>query len=367
MGKAHGHAYHTVHSMFPDCPKPRMKVIVGRDRAHAERMAELFGWEEVSTNWEEVVRRADIDAVDVSVHGALHAPVAIAAAQAGKHVLCEKPLANTLAEAQAMLDAVRKAGVVHAIQFNYRRVPAVVLARQIIDEGRIGEIRHFRAVYLQDWAMGDVPAVWRFTKSEAGSGSLGDLGAHIIDLCHYLAGDVAEVSGALETFQKERKAIEGGGSVPVTVDDAALVIGRLSNGALASFEATRFAPGRKNHNRFEINGSKGSLWFDLEDLNELHFYSLDDPAHLRGFRNISVTERAAHPYMANWWPEGHIIGWEHSHTHMIHDFLQGVAKGESPRPNFEDGVKCQAVLDAVERAASSRKWETVSAGAARAR
>ncbi len=362
MGKAHSHSYRTVAAMFPDCPRPRLKVICGRDRAHAETMAVRFGWEEVSTSWEEVVKRKDIDAVDVSVHGAMHAPIAIAAAQAGKHVLCEKPLANTLGEAQAMLAAVKKAGVAHAVQFNYRRVPAVVLARQLLDEDRLGSLHHFHARYLQDWAMSpELPALWRFEKKEAGSGTLGDLGAHIIDLCHYLAGDVTEVSGLLETFIKERPALDGKGRMPVTVDDAAIFIARLNNGALASFEATRFAPGRKNFNTFEISGSRGSLVFNLEQLNELDFYSVDDPPHARGFRKILATAGAVHPYVSAWWPEGHIIGWEHSHTHMIHDFLQGIARGESPRPNFEDGVKCQAVLDAVERAAASRRWESVSA------
>lgn len=361
MGKAHSHSYRTVHSIFPECPKPRMRVICGRDRAHAETMAARFGWEEVSTSWEETVKRKDIDAVDVSVHGELHAPVAIAAAQAGKHVLCEKPLANNLAEAKAMLDAVKKAGVVNAVQFNYRRVPAVMLARQLIEEGRLGQLHHFRARYLQDWAMStELPAVWRFDKKQAGSGTLGDLGAHIIDLCHALAGEVTEVAGLLETFIKERPALDGKGRKPVTVDDAAIFIGRLNNGAIASFEATRFAPGRKNHNAFEINGSKGSLAFNLEQLNELWFYTTDDPPHARGFRDVMVTHGPAHPYVANWWPDGHIIGWEHSHTHMIHDFLQGIAKGQSPHPDFEDGVKCQAVLDAVERAAASKRWEKVT-------
>ncbi len=360
MGKAHGHSYHTVASMFPECPKPRMRVICGRDRAGAEAMAKRFGWEEVSTDWEEVVRRKDIDAVDISTPGDLHAPIAIAAAQNGKHILCEKPLANNLAEARAMTEAVRKAGVVNVVQFNYRRVPAIVLARQVIEEGRLGKILHFRARYLQDWAMSeDLPALWRFDKNAAGTGTLGDLGAHIVDLCHYLAGDVTEVCGLLETFIKDRPALDGKGRKPVTVDDAALFIGRLKGGAVAAFEATRFAPGRKNFNAFEVNGTKGSLAFNMEQLNELELYSADDPPHARGFRNILVTSGNVHPYVANWWPEGHIIGWEHSHTHMIHDFLQGIAKGQSPHPTFEDGLKCQAVLDAVERAVASRRWEAV--------
>ncbi len=361
MGKAHSHSYRTVSAIFPDAPRPRMKVIVGRDRARAEAMAQRFGWEEVSTDWEEVIRRPDIDAVDVSVHGAMHAPISIAAARAGKHVLCEKPLANTLTEAREMLAAVRDAGVVNAVQFNYRRVPAVILSRQLVEEGRLGQIHHFRGKYLQDWPMSpEFPAVWRFDKKQAGSGTLGDLGAHIVDLCHYLVGDVVEVSGLLETFVKQRPTPDGRGQAPVTVDDAALFVARLSNGAVASFEATRFAPGRKNYNFFEINGSRGSLYFNLEQLNEVHYYSSDDPADTRGFRTVIVTSGSEHPYVGNWWPEGHIIGWEHSHTHMIHDFLVGIAKGESPRPNFEDGVKCQAVLDAVERSAQSRRWETVT-------
>ena len=361
MGKAHSHSYRTVAAIFPECPRPRMKVICGRDRAHAETMAARFGWEEVSTSWEEVVKRKDIDAVDISTHQALHAPIAIAAAEAGKHVLCEKPLAGTLADAQAMLSAVRKARVVNAVQYNYRRVPAIVLARQLIEEGRLGRLHHFHARYLQQWAMSpELPALWRFDKKEAGSGALGDLGAHIVDLCHYLAGDVTEVAGLLETFVKERPALDGKGKVPVTVDDAVVFIGRLDNGALASFEATRFGLGRKNYSTFEISGSRGSLAFNLEQLNEVHFYSLDDPPHARGFHTILTTDGPVHPYVGNWWPEGHVIGWEHSHTHTILDFLQGIAKGESPHPDFEDGVKCQAVLDAVERAATSRRWEKVS-------
>ena len=360
MGKAHSHSYRTVAAFFPECPRPRMKVICGRDRAHAETMAASFGWEEVSTSWEEVVKRKDIDALDISVHGALHAPIAIAAAEAGKHVLCEKPLANTLTEAQAMLAAVRKAGVVNVVEFNYRGLPAVVLARQLIQEGRLGQLHHFHARYLQEWAMApEVPASWRFLKEGTGAGALGDLGAHIVDLCHYLAGDVTEVAAMLETFRKERPAMDGKGSVPVTVDDAAVFIGRLHNGVLGSFEASRFGLGRKNYNAFEINGSRGSLAFNLERLNEVQFYSLDDPPHARGFHTILTTNNEAHPYVANWWPEGHVLGWEHSHTHCIRDFLLGIARGESPHPDFADGVKCQAVLDAVQRAAASRRWEQV--------
>jgi len=359
MGRAHSHAYRTVASMFPECPRPRLKLICGRDRGRAEALAARFGWEEVSTSWEEAVRRAGVDLVDVSVPGALHAPVSIAAARAGKHVLCEKPLANSLAEAQAMLAAVREAGVRHMVQFNYRRVPAVALARQMLDEGQLGTLYHYRARYLQEWGVyPQVRAPWKLDKEQAGSGALGDLGSHAIDLCRYLAGEIREVTGMTETFVKERQATGGSAAVRVTVDDAALFLARLENGALASFETTRLAPGRKNHNFFEINGSRGSLYFDLERLNELNFYSLDDPPGRRGFRNLLATA-PQHPYAASWWPDGHLLGWEHSHTHAIRDFLVAIGQGQLPRPNFEDGVKCQAVLDAVARSVASRRWEAV--------
>jgi len=359
MGRAHSHAYRNVASMFPECPRPRLKLICGRDRGRAEALAARFGWEEVSTSWEEAVRHAGVDLVDVSVPGALHAPVSIAAARAGKHVLCEKPLANSLEEARAMLAAVRQAGVRHMVQFNYRRVPAVALARQMLDEGQLGTLYHYRARYLQEWGVHpQVRAPWKLDKEQAGSGALGDLGSHMIDLCRYLAGEIREVTGMTETFVKERQATGGSATVRVTVDDAALFLARLDNGALASFETTRLAPGRKNHNFFEINGSRGSLYFDLERLNELNFYSLDDPPGRRGFRNLLATA-PQHPYAASWWPDGHLLGWEHSHTHAIRDFLVAIGQGQLPRPNFEDGVKCQAVLDAVARSVASRRWEAV--------
>jgi predicted dehydrogenase len=378
MGRAHSHAYRSVASMFPECPRPRLKLICGRDRERAEALAARFGWEEVSTSWEEAVGRAGVDLVDVSVPGALHAPVSIAAARAGKHVLCEKPLANSLEEARAMLAAVREAGVLHMVQFNYRRVPAVALARQMLDEGQLGTLYHYRARYFQEWGVyPQVRAPWKLDREQAGSGALGDLGSHMIDLCRYLAGEIREVTGMTETFVKERPGSAGvppagpaakadaggtpalpGAVIKVTVDDAALFLARLENGALASFETTRLAAGRKNHNFFEINGSRGSLYFDLERLNELNFYSLDDPPGRRGFRNLLATS-PQHPYAASWWPDGHLLGWEHSHTHAIRDFLMAIGQGQLPRPNFEDGVKCQAVLDAVARSVASRRWEAV--------
>jgi predicted dehydrogenase len=298
--------------------------------------------------------------------------MAVAAAQAGKHVLCEKPLGNTGAEAREMLDAVTRAKVVHGIVFNYRRVPAVMLAKQLVESGRLGRIYHFRARYLQDWLVDPhSPRGWRMDKTKAGSGALGDLGAHIVDLCRYLVGEVAEVTAMLQTFIKERPlpAVETGGAwgntagtemAPVTVDDAALFLAKIEGGVVGSFEATRFAAGRRNHNAFEVNGSKGSVAFNLERMNELEYYNREDPPEVRGFRTILATEPGHHAYAANWWPPGHIIGYEHTHTHIVYEFLKGVAKGESPQPNFFDGWRNNMILDAVERSAASGKWEVTS-------
>jgi len=305
--------------------------------------------------------------VDVSTPGNTLAPIAIAAAENGKHVFCEKPLANTLAEARQMQAAVEKAGVVGMVNFNYRRVPAVQFAKKLIDDGRIGQIYHWRAVYLQDWIMDpNFALVWRLDKSIAGSGTLGDLGAHIIDLARMLVGEITAVTGLTETFIKQRPvlggtdsglgATAGEGMAEVTVDDAALFLTRFANGAVGSFEVTRFANGRLNYNSFEINGSKGSIVFNLERLNELNVLFSDDAPDVKGFRNVIVTDGAAHPYVGAWWPAGHIIGWEHTFTHGIYDLMNGIAVGKSPHADFEDGLRCQAVLDAVEKSAGSGSW-----------
>jgi predicted dehydrogenase len=368
MGRAHSNAYRQVAHFFPDLAlRPVMKVLAGRDEAAVREAAGQLGWQEVETDWRRLVARDDVGLVDISTPGDTHAPIAIAAAESGKHVLCEKPLANTLPEARQMLEAVRRAGVVGMVNFNYRRVPAIQLAKRLIDEGRIGQIYHWRAVYLQDWIMDpNFPLVWRLQKDAAGAGALGDLGAHIVDLARLLIGEIAEVSGLATTFIKQRPlegapsgglAAKGRGpaTAEVTVDDAALFLARFENGAVGSFEATRFAKGRANYNSFEINGSKGSIVFDLHRMNELSVFFDDDQGDVRGFRNILVTE-AAHPYLSAWWPAGHIIGWEHTFTHTIHDLLQGIATGAAPAATFEDGLRCQAVLDAVERSAGSRGW-----------
>ncbi|KAA0228966.1 Gfo/Idh/MocA family oxidoreductase [Fimbriimonadia bacterium ATM] len=366
MGKAHSNAYRQAPRFFDLDWEPELAVICGRSEGPLRAAAEKFGWAEVETDWRRLVEREDVDLIDVSTPGHMHAPIAIAAAQNGKAVWCEKPLANTLDEAMQMRDAVANAKVPHALFHNYRFAPATALAKKMIDNGDLGRIYHFRAVYLQDWiADPNFPLVWRLEKQFAGSGAHGDINAHIIDLARLLVGEIAEVSGHLETFVKQRPKLAAvddrlGGVASkemgdVTVDDAAMFLARFQNGALGTFEATRFAVGRKNHNRFEINGSKGSLVFNLERMNELEYYSAEDPEDLRGFRCIQATD-ASHPYCANWWPVGHIIGYEHTFVHLVADGLSKMAKGENPSPDFEDGLRNQRVLDAVERSSASRSW-----------
>jgi predicted dehydrogenase len=337
-----------------------LKVICGRTRGSVEAAAREYGWDEASTDWEEVVARKDIDLVDVCTPGDMHAPIAIAAARAGKAVLCEKPLANTVAEADRMLAAVEKARVLHMICHNYRRAPAVMLARQLIDEGKLGEIRHYRGTYLQDWnADPKLPMRWRLDKTKAGSGALGDLAAHSIDLARFLVGEIADVSGDLKTFVTERP-LPGNSRKKgtVTVDDASAALVRFESGAIGTIEATRMALGRKNYNRFEINGSRGSLAFDLERMNELEVYLGSDPPAERGFKRVLVTE-PVHPYFKAWWPAGHIIGYEHTFIHTVFDLLEAMADKRQPTPSFVDGVKNQRVLAAIEKSAQSRRWVNV--------
>ena len=366
MGRAHSNAYRQVTPVFRPRLTPRMKVICGRSPEAVAKAATTFGWDEAASDWRQVVARPDIDLVDVSTPGDSHAEIAIAAARAGKAVLCEKPLANSVAEAEAMLAAVRRAGVVHMICHNYRRAPAVMLAKQIIDAGQIGEIRHYRGTYLQDWIVDpEFPMTWRFDRRKAGSGALGDIAAHSIDLARFLVGEITDVAGDLKTFIKERPDGRGRRS-KVTVDDAAASLVRFANGATGTIEATRLAPGRKNFNRFEINGSGGSVAFNLERMNELEVYFESDPPHLRGFRTILVTE-SSHPYVRPWWPPGHIIGYEHTFVHTIYDLLEAIADGKSPKPDFEDGVRNQRVLAAIETASKSRRWEKVRPQAVRPR
>ena len=371
MGKAHSNAWRQVGYFFdlPVCPV--LKALCARDtKARLQEDARRLGWQEVEPDWRRLIARPDIQVVDICTRNDLHAPMAIAAARAGKHVICEKPLARNLAEARQMLAAVQRAGVKHLCNFNYRQAPALQLAKQIISQGRIGEIYHFRAQYLQDWIVDPgFPMVWRLQRTKAGSGAHGDLNAHLIDLAHFLVGEIAQVCGEMKTFIKERPLQAGGEGAwgararrgrmgRVTVDDAALFLARFANGALGSFEATRFAPGRKNFNHIEINGSKGSLSWNLERMNELEFFSRDDPPHLQGWRTILATE-GVHPYMSAWWPPGHIIGYEHTFTHAIYSFLCALGTRKQPSPNFADGVRAQAVLEAVAASAKSGRWARV--------
>jgi predicted dehydrogenase len=365
MGRAHSLAWNTVGRVFDVPLRPRLAAICGRDKAAAEAAAGRLGWAAAETDWRALIARDDVQLVDIAAPGDLHAPIAIAALAAGKHVLCEKPLANTLAEAEAMraaADAAYPGGTRAMTGFNYRRVPALALARRLVEQGRIGSLRHFRAVYLQDWlADADAPMTWRMRAERAGSGALGDLGAHVVDLARYLTGDeVTGVCAISETFVRERPLTDGPGTGTVTVDDAVVFTGRLASGALASFEVTRYATGRKNGLRVELNGSAGSLAFDLERLNELEFFDASDDSTDNGFRRILVTE-GSHPYLSGWWPPGHTLGWEHTFTHQARDLLTAIADGAQPLPSFGDGLAVQRVLDAVARsAASGNSWESVS-------
>ena len=373
MGAAHSQAWRTAGRFFDLPLAPDMAVLCGRDAAKATAAAEKLGWRSVETDWKALLTRDDVALVDVCTPGDTHADIAIAALDAGKHVLCEKPLANTVDEARAMAAAAARAaerGVRSMVGYSYRRVPAVALARRLVEQGRIGEIRHVRAQYLQDWIVDpEFPLVWRLQRKAAGSGALGDIGAHIVDMAQYLTGDrLTAVSALTETFVRERplsaessglSASGGTEKGVVDVDDAALFLGRLAGGAVASFEATRFATGRKNALRIELNGSRGSLAFDQERMNELEFYDGEEDPDTAGFRRILVTE-PTHPYVGAWWPPGHLIGYEHAFTHQAVDLVRDVADGRDPVPSFADGLRVQLVLDAVEHSAAAGSWQTVS-------
>ena len=373
MGAAHSQAWRTAPAFFDLPLTPRLAAICGRDATAAAQVARRFGWESVETDWRSLLTRDDIHLIDVCTPGDTHAEIAIAALEAGKHVLCEKPLANTVEEAEAMAAAAAEAarhGVRAMVGFTYRRVPAVSYARQLVASGRLGTIRHVRGQYLQDWlADEDVPLSWRLDKATAGSGALGDIGAHIIDMAQFVTGaSLTTVSGLMETFVDSRPIAgehatlggTGGGGErgPVTVDDATAFTGRFDNGALGVFEATRFATGRKNAIRLEVNGSDGSIAFDFEDMNVLEYYDATQPAVEAGFRRIIVTE-ADHPYVAGWWPPGHGLGYEHGFTHQVVDLVTDIAKGADPTPSFADGLAVQRVLAAVEASAASGTTERI--------
>ncbi|WP_170050949.1 Gfo/Idh/MocA family protein [Salinisphaera orenii] len=365
MGRIHAQAWQTAPRFFELSRRPQLTTVCGRDAERANQFAEAFGIGRVETDWRALVNSPEIDVVDICVPGDLHAPIAIAALEAGKHVLCEKPLANTIAEAEAMAAAARtarSAGVRSMVGYSYRGTPAIAYARQLVNEGRLGTIRHIRAHYLQDGIVDEnFPLVWRLQQEKAGSGALGDIGSHLIDMAAFVTGQsLTSISALTETFVKHRPlpdsvdglaATAGEGMGAVTVDDAAVFSGRTNAGALATFEATRFATGRKNAMRLEINGSGGSVSFDFENLNELWFHDHTLPAAEAGFRRIHVTE-SEHPFLDAWWPPGHGLGYEHAFTHQAVVFARAIGSGADPSPSFEDGLYVQRVLSAVQASAS---------------
>ena len=375
MGAAHSQGWRTAPRFFDLPAHPEMAVVVGRNPEKNAQLAQTWGWAEASEDFEAVIARDDIDVVDIVTPGHLHADMAIAALEAGKHVLCEKPLANTVDEAQQMAAAAEKAaanGVFAMVGFTYRRVPAASFARDLVARGAVGEIRQVRGQYLQDWLSdAEAPLTWRMDKSKAGSGALGDIGAHAVDLAQFITGmSLESVSGIMETFVKERPVLAEGqglsGSAgtergPVTVDDYASFNARFDSGALGNFEATRFATGRKNALRIEVSGDKGAILFDLEDMNAVQYYDATVPATEQGFRRIFVTE-ADHPYLEAWWPPGHMLGYEHGFSHQAKDLVEAIAAGVQPTPSFTDGYQVQRVLDAVERSADNGSaWTPTSA------
>jgi len=366
MGAAHSQGWRTAPRFFDLPLRPEMQVLVGRSPEATRAAADTWGWTETATDWRSVLGRDDIDVVDIVTPGDSHAEIAIAALEAGKHVLCEKPLANTVEEAQAMADAAARAagrGVMAMVGFTYRRVPAATFARDLVAAGRIGEIRQVRASYRQDWLTdAESPMTWRLDKSRAGSGALGDIGAHAIDLAQFVSGQrIASVSGVLQTIVGDRpllaesRGLSGTASAErgtVTVDDLALFTARFESGVLGSFEASRFASGRKNALRVEVSGSTGAIAFDLEDLNTLQFFDATAPIAEQGFTRIIVTE-PEHPYAGAWWPAGHLLGYEHGFSHQAKDFVEAIAVGAQPSPSFADGLQVQRVLDAVQTSAGS--------------
>ncbi|WP_298876690.1 Gfo/Idh/MocA family oxidoreductase [uncultured Microbacterium sp.] len=376
MGAAHSVGWRQAPRMF-DLPRAvEMTVVVGRNADAVASAAEKWGWAESATDWREVIERSDIDIVDIVTPGDSHAEIAIAALEAGKHVLCEKPLANTVAEAEAMAEAAERArarGIRSMVGFTYRRVPAVTLLRDMIAEGAVGTVQQVRAAYRQDWLVDPgMPLAWRLQKEHAGSGALGDIGAHIIDMTQFVTGLAVErVTGTLETIVKQRplqaagsglSGSAGEGVGDVTVDDAAIFTGRLANGALASFEATRFATGRKNALTIEVSGDRGALAFDLEDLNSVRFYDRTAPEGRQGFTQVLVTE-PQHPYVSAWWPAGHMLGYEHGFSHQVVDLVTAIDAGTDPHPSFDEGLSVQRVLDAVERSSENDSaWTGVAAG-----
>jgi len=368
MGKAHSNAWLQAPRFFDLPLQPVLKVACGRNSEAVGAFAANWGWQETETDWKKVVSREDVDVVDIALPQHLHYEVALEAARNGKHIFCEKPMCFTKAQAEEMLAVAEENGIVHYLNHNYRRTPAVMLAKKLIDEGKIGRIFHWRGAYQQDWIVDpNFPLTWQLRKETAHAGPHWDLNSHSVDLARFLVGEIKTVSCLTSSFIKERplpgesaaafSAGSGGGSEmgEVTVEDAALMMVEFENGAIGSFEATRFATGRKNFNTFEIYGSRGSLRFNLERMNELEFYACEEPEYAQGFRTIMVTE-SVHPYVSHWWPPGHIIGYEHGFVHAVADFVNAIEKHSTIEPNFRDGVKIISVLEAgLESARSGMK------------
>ncbi|MDQ1473478.1 MAG: hypothetical protein QOJ99_4958 [Bryobacterales bacterium] len=361
MGRTHSNAFRTAPNFFDLPYEPVLKTVCARNAEKAKGFGDQWGYESIETDWRKVVERNDIDLIDIASPNDTHQEIAIAAANAGKMVMCEKPLGRTPAESEAMTQAVEAAGVPNMVWYNYRRVPAVTLAKQLIDEGRLGRIFHYRTVFLQDWTISaDLPqggtGFWRLDASVSGSGVTGDLLAHNIDTAMWLNGQIDEVTAMTETFIKARKHTLTGKEEPVSIDDASLFLARFSNGSLATFEATRYARGHKALYTFEINGEKGSIKWDLHDLHRLEYFDYSDEGKMRGWKSIHITD-SDHPYMSHWWVPGLQIGYEHTFVHQAADFLMAVGEGKSAAPTFRDALKTDYVTDAVLKSAKSRQWE----------
>ncbi|MBV9490703.1 MAG: Gfo/Idh/MocA family oxidoreductase [Verrucomicrobia bacterium] len=363
MGRAHSNAYLSVNQFFDLPYRPVLATVAGRDKEKVSRFAHKWGYQKFETDWRKAVHDPDVDLVDIAAPNDAHAEIAVAAAEAGKMILCEKPLARNLAEAKRMVESAEKAGVRTMVWYNYRRIPAITLAKRVIESGQLGRIFHYRAKFLQDWTISkDVPqggtALWRLDAGVAGSGVTGDLLAHCIDTALWLNGEIADVSAMTETFVKERHHNVTGKVEEVGIDDASAFLARFRNGSLATFEATRYARGHKALYTLEVNGEHGSLAWDLHDLHRLQWFDHKDEGTLRGWRSIHVTD-GEHPYMGNWWVPGLAIGYEHSFIHQVADFLSSLDAKEPAAPTFADALRTEYVVDAVLRSAASRKWEAV--------
>jgi predicted dehydrogenase len=364
MGRTHSNASRRVNNFFDLEYEPVLKAVCDLDEARAKAFAAKWGYESYETDWRKLIARKDIDLVDITLPNDMHQQVAIAAAKAGKMILCEKPLARTGLEGLKMVQAIEKAGVPNMVSYNYRRIPAITLAKQLIDEGRLGRIFHYRAKFLQDWTISkDLPqggpGLWRLDVKVAGSGVTGDLLAHCIDTALWLNGDIDNVSAMTETFIKQRKHTETGKVQRVGIDDACAFLARFKNGSLATFESTRYARGHKALYTFEINGEHASIFWDLHDLHRLQYFEHRDEGRLRGWRSIHVTD-GDHPYMSKWWVPGLQIGYEHSFVHQLADFLEGIAKRKPASPTFRDALQTQYVCDAVLKSAKTSRWEKVT-------